>query len=924
MSVVRSDPSRRRRGLAAAAVCVFVALFAAWEATAGLRWSVRFHPDELTIARWIDQTRDEGRIVDRVYPGGWFELFRVRLWWEGKTEQWSGDWERHSVQDGAVSAVHERTYARKDPPPKRDPTSHSVQSGRDFNAWLYAIAAVLLCLAATEAGMRPAAALVSALFFLASPGPAEFCRYCETDAGLVFSLALFAWCAARALRRRSIAWTAAASFAAGFAISCKYSLAPLALFPPVLAAAVAAGGTGAGHPGGRRSLALRTAALAAGGLVLAAAGFLAGTPALRTDPDWWMASYREAAAATYSEILTNLGGTPSRSGATVIRAAELARHLAALGAPTLLWGAFAWSFWLRPAFRRQLAGAPLLLPAFLPFAVFFLPFVRSQETLPISIVLAFGAGLPLEWWLRRREAAPAPSRRLRAAACGIALLGAIALGDGALRTSGMVSCFRLRDTRAEAQNWLLASLPAGTPVAFDGYVSQVARGVPCAVSQQPGGLQWSWEGAPEPGDDGGPPPRYYVENVGFSWRFPVRDLRTGRLKKEVRDRLAAWRAETFPVREWSVPADVPRPTFGQPPVRLVSFDVPAPGAPDAPVVLPRPLALLPPEAPLYDASGPAGLGAIRAFRLVGKRTTMRLARDGAPRWFVALSLEGGTPAKAVAERFFRPGKATLPPGGAIALKASPPGSLFSRAVAWPASKARLRGDDQGNFVAAFLTTSAAEAARTLRTAGDPAGALALLREAGVPDAASRVEAFLAAKAAGEPAEPAWEETAREAVESCEAAAGAADRAEAQAGSPAARKAAAVCGVPIGPVADFARLRLVRQAIAPGVRLPAFLPEGRYTVSLSPPRPGSFLPESLPERLFACQTGEFREERSPDGERRLVAEVDVPAPGAFLVPLESPSAFTPFFAEAEISWSVPARLREAAAEIRAALAGARTP
>ena len=886
-----------------------------------------FHPDEPLVAVWIDQTRDEGRIVDRVYPSGWFELFRIRLWWERKSEEIAADWKRHSVQNGGVSAVHERSYAWRPPPPKPDPPYHSVQDGRDFNAWLYAISAVLVCLAAMEAGMRPAVALVSALFFLASPGPAEFCRYCETDAGLVVSLALFAWCAAAALRRRSFAWTAVASFAAGFAISCKYSLAPLALWPPILAAVVAIGGAGAEPSRGGRRAALRTVALAAGGLALAAAGFLFGTPALRMDPDWWMTSCHDVSAGTYSEILANLGGKPSRIGAMVVRASNLVRHLAVIGAPTLLWGAFSWSFWLRPAFRRQLAGVPLLLPAFLPFAVLFLPFVRSQETLPVAIVLALGAGLPLEWWLRRRESgAPPPSRRFLACACAAALLGAIALGDGALRTSGMISCFRLRDTRVEAQNWLLASVPAGTPVAFDGYVSQAARGVPCAVSGQPGGLQWRWTGVPERAGPGGPPPRYYVENVGFSWRFPVLDLRTGRLKKEVRDRLAAWEADTFPVREWSVPRDVPRPTFGQPSVRLVSFDVPAPGAPDAPVILPRPLALLPPEAPLYDASGPAGLGAIRAFLLVGKRTTMRLARDGAPRWLVARSLEGATPANVVAERFFRPRKATLPPGGAVALHAPPPPSLASRAVAWPASKARLRGDDQGNFVAAFLTPSAAEAARTLRTAGNPAGALALLREAGAPDAASRVEAFLAARAAGEAAAPEWEAAAREAIAACEAAAEAAECAEAptDAETEAARRAATICGVPVGPAVDFARLRLVRQAIVPGVRLPVFLPEGRYAVALSPRRPDAKLPVSLPGRIFAGQTGEFRKEKSPDGSRRLVADIVVPAPGAFLSPVAAPAAFEPFFAEAEISWSVAARLRRAASEIRAALASSPSP
>ena len=129
---------------------------------------------------------------------------------------------------------------------------------------------------------------------------------------------------------------------------------------------------------------------------------------------------------------------------------------------------------------------------------------------------------------------------------------------------------------------------------------------------------------------------------------------------------------------------------------------------------------------------------------------------------------------------------------------------------------------------------------------------------------------------------------------------------------------------VGPAVDFARLRLVRQAVVPGVRLPAFLPEGRYTVALSPPRPGAELPAGVPGRIFAGQAGEFREETAPDGARRLVAEIDAPAPGAFLEPVAAPSSFEPFFAEAEISWSVAERLRRAASEIRVALASPPSP
>ena len=389
------------RRLAALFGLLAVAL-AGWIATAGTAWSLHFHTDEPIIARWIDQVRDSGFITDRAYPSGWFELFRVRIWLEQAREsdaigKLARIWQRHRLQDGRVDAVSIRSLGSPPAPEaSRAKRRHEIQDGRDFNAWLYVLSVFFLYAACLEAGLHPAAAFVSALFFLASAGPVQFVRYCQTDAGLLVSMAFFAWLAARAVRKRSLWLVAAGGFAAGFAVACKFTLFPLLLWCAAGPAAVMVRGKGASRP---RWFA-RVAALAVPVLLLAAAGYVAGTPALRLSPAWYREALRHASERTYAEIELNLGGASGWRGATVLRCASMAQGLAAMGALPLLWGAGCWGFWFMRRFRRQLAGIPWLLPLYFPFLACCCPFVRPQELLPLTVIFSMGAGLPFGWCLR--------------------------------------------------------------------------------------------------------------------------------------------------------------------------------------------------------------------------------------------------------------------------------------------------------------------------------------------------------------------------------------------------------------------------------------------------------------------------------------------------------------------------------------------
>lgn len=379
----------RRKVVWAVALGVVVAVLAAHWGTAGLRWSVQYHPDESLIARWIDDVRASGYVTNRAYPGGWFELFKVRFWLEDRAAKAESRWTRHAEQNGRVDALKLSSYIQKPPGPRE---RHTIQDGRDFNAWLYVGAAVLVYAACLEAGLHPLGAFVSALFFEGMAGPVEFAHYCETDEGLVFSLAFFAWLGARTLRKRTWWLVLASGFAAGFAVACKFTLVPLLLWAPGGCWVVAGrAGGGRGRRWGVWGL------LVAGFLAMAAWGYVEGTPALRMAPEWYQGSLRRMSRYTYGEIRRNLGWEYSWQAASVVRAGSMVRLLRGWGVPTLGWAVFSWAFWFRKRFRGQAAGLPALVPAFFPFFVFACPFVRSQELLPLSVMFALGAGLPAEW-----------------------------------------------------------------------------------------------------------------------------------------------------------------------------------------------------------------------------------------------------------------------------------------------------------------------------------------------------------------------------------------------------------------------------------------------------------------------------------------------------------------------------------------------
>ena len=811
-----------------AALGIAVAAWTCFHASTGLRWSTFFHPDELSIAHWMQQSHDHGYISDRAYPGGWFVL--ANAWTHTEAALWDlgRRWRSHAEQAGAVKAVEADSFDYA--PQKGRFHAGDIQRGRNINVLLASLAALFLYWMALEMGASAPAAAFGALLLGAQPFLLEHAHYCETDTAVPFALSLAGALAARGMRLGSRRWHLAALFAAGFAIACKYTLLPLTLWPLTLAVAFAR----AAAPGRRLRLFATLLAAGAAALVL---GFLVGTPALWRDPRFFLASMRHISALTYAEGLRNMGPAFYSTRARIVwRAASLGRELAAIGPHVLVVYGLSCAVWLLRPLRPHLATFPLVLLLFLPQALFLMPWIRNQELLPLLPPLCLGVALAAH-----KLAIIATCRHTRPGFRFLAalLLANILLSFASVYRDGqrILTSFQRRDTRAECQNWLAECAADGLRIALDRYIAQSIRGTPCV------GIDWptvpeKWPALLDDPAFAGNAPRYVLRNASFEGRRA--------LGPDAAANASAFVRAALRLRAWNLAPGRVRPlTFAQPDVEL--WAVPTPeesAAPDIPVVLDRPVYFTPGLRPVYAAAEPFAVGPVRAVPTVGQRHVIHPAPDVAEGggWGVSRVVGGPAAGASVSwEGLAKPRQAPLAGRCGVALFRFGrwPFRYRTQADVRPGARLRLRGaNDQTTLCATWPVANRAEAAHALRRGGDPAAALALLREDPNLDAAECVEAFLAAVEACETPEPMWTREARKAHDALEGVLAAASD---SAGHGAAVR---IRGVPLRVLRDFAHVRLLDHPLPAEDTLPVFLPAGTYRVSLLPPKGESPPPEGI--------------------------------------------------------------------------------
>ena len=884
-------PSRRARVLAGAVLFAW-ALF---HASTGIVWSVHFHPDERVVATWVAQTEEKGYVSDRVYPGGWFVLFAAERAVRRGSENLGRFLERRTRQTGAVDARFADSF--RSLPEAERPLSPGIQEGRDFNVLLFAFSVLLLYAAALELGCGCGSAAFAALLFSVQPFPLEHAHYCETDLALAFSLCLGLWLAARSLRLRSAGWFLAASFAAGFAAACKYSLAPVFICIPAVALPLARLRAESGRTG---PSALR---LSLAGLALGGAGFLAGTPALLLDPAFFFGNLRSVSSFTWGEADEVLGAGASYWTRVAWRGRSLLREMAACGPAALACFAVSAAAWCRRDALRRFYAVPLFLVLFVLSALFAMPWIRQQETLAFFPVFCLGAALAAG--TAARAVRPGRTARARlAAAAVLAVLGAGFLSSFA-GGSRVLSCFSNRDTRARCRNWMARNVVRGVPLAVDRYATKTVRGV-SVKPVETSGVAESWTAAGGAASAGDRPYAYVLRNASFF----------GRRDRSAEEKASAERfeADCALLGSWKISPGRNRTiTFSQPDIELWALPPSGPGAdlPDVPLVPDRPVYFPPGMLPLHGFRQPAPVGSVRALPAVGRRHVAHPA-SGSPLWAVSRVLRGPARGRVAWDALFRPRSAPLGTNGiAVARLDETAFACASRFDVLPAARVRLLGaDDQDTACATWFATDAAEVARALRRAGDPRAALRFLRELPSLDAGDSAEAFLAAADAGETPLPEWTAAARDALAAFEAARAA--------GFP---DGVRVRGVPLSAFRDFSVLRFEVGQLLPTGELPVFLPAGTYDVSFVR-APGVRVPDGVP--LIGNQVGDVRETRWPDGDRDpldvLQTTVRLDRDGLLVSPamLASAKEGRPAFSFVEIRWDPVEQFEARAAELRAAL------
>ena len=872
-------------------------------ASTGIRWSQFFHPDELPIAHWMQQSHDRGYISDRAYPGGWFVI--ANAWTHTEAALWNlgQRWRAHAEQAGAVRAVDADTFDHA--PQKGKFLAGDIQRGRNINALLAALAALFLYWMALEMGVSAPVAAFGALLLGAQPFLLEHAHYCETDTAVPFALALAGALAARGMRLGSPRWHVAAMFAAGFAIACKYTLMPLALWPLTVAAAFAS----AAAPGRRLRL---FATISAIGYVALVLGFLVGTPALWRDPRFFLASMRRISVLTYAEALRNMGPAFYSPRARIAwRATTLGHELVRLGPHALLVYGLSCLVWLWRPLRPHLATFPLVLLLFAPQALFLMPWIRNQELLPLLPPLCLGVAIAVDILAKTTLTLCHRSRPVCRFLAGLALASILLVSIGVYRDGRRIlTSFQRRDTRAECQNWLAECATDGLRLTLDRYVAQSIRGTPCEGIDWPG-VPEKWPALLDDPAFAGDAPRYILRNASFEGRRA--------LGSDAAANAAAFAREAMPLRAWAIaPGRVRTLTFAQPDVEL--WAVPTPEettSPDIPVVLDRPVTFTPGLRPVYAADEPFAVGPVRAVPTVGQRHAFHPASGVAKTagWAVSRIVGGPVGGSVLWDGLASPRQAPLAGRGGVALFrfGSRPFWYRTQADIRPGARLRLRGaDDQATLCVTWPVSDRAEAAHALRRGGDPAAALALLREEPNPDAAECVEAFLAAIDAGEAPDPVWTREARKALAALESALAATEDA------PADSAAFRVRGVPLRVLRDFAHVRLLDHPLPAEDSLPVFLPAGDYRVSLLPPIGDRPPPEGA---WFQGQTGPSAPRDDADGRRWWDATVTMRREALLRT---TPAARSDdarrgiAFQQIQIDWDPAAQLPRLADELRRAL------
>ena len=803
------------------AACLFFAVLIF--ASRGVNWTTFTHPDEIPVAKWIRDTHRNGYISDRLYPSGWFTLAQAKVKWDEMLFDLSSRHRKWTRQDGKAEVSFEKSFRRNEEVPLK---GSSIILGREFNVFLTAVSAVIVFFACLSAGIHPLAAAFAGLLLGLNPFVMEHSHYCETDMGLVFSFAV-SLLILSVQKRTGASWLYLPyAFASGFTVSCKYTLAPL-IVPVVILPFLQREGDGKRRWG-------KAVLLLVAGILSFLGGFVVGTPAIIKMPDYF-GKAREAFDSGPKPASGDGSAMARFAQHVLVKAGSMLREMAKLGMAVSAFFALSLAFWFKRKYRRTVINIPAFAGLVILFFLTRMPWVRNQELLPLLVLFAMAAALPVDWALRGGGAPSgdgevAPLARRGCAADAARLVVVVVALCVLVRTfrdgMRMTSFFSLRETRVECQNWISAAMPLDKTVAADAYLGYVARGtgVPFVGA---GRLEQNYPGSLSAISTN--QVRYYLRNASHIASSEKRHPITRKLAPEVQAHVDRFTNDCRPLMSWSAGPGSFRPAFAQPDIELwwmpdgAGSNATSELTVDIPVWFTRPTFFRFGGATLYCNSHIGPVGPDEAIQTVGKRRNVCFQRKER-QWAVSKSVMGKDSAKIVWNNFASPRQTILPPGKADVFEFSSKGfyKAFSSS-AMPGTRIRMRGDDQNTLVLTSCVDNPAEAAFLLRSNGEPEKALNLLKKETTLSEAGKVEAFRASMALGLPPNTEWIQAAEAAVANFDKAVGSNGRLP--------RDDVTICDAPFGAVEDCSRLRLTMEDVLPDRELPVFLPRGRYKIEV---------------------------------------------------------------------------------------------
>ena len=692
-------------------------------AVRGTDWAMFMHPDEVTVDAYMITAAKNGHpnVGWSVYPQGFFVLSNLYRRLCLFKSRFDGVENQEGSRHRDLDLVRAQT-------PKHDP---SVAMGRHLNAVLAGLCGLFLFLAIREATGSVSGGLCAAMLGACSPFVVEHAHYCETDTGFCAGLALALWLLLGAVRRGSPAWTAGAAAACAAAFACKYTVAPLVPFCVAVCAAVCVRSVrGAGGDRAERRRRLERCALSALACFLAAvAAYALLTPVSWMDPElFWSRIFRIYGSVHREAANKDIAGTASFP---LLRLFYIARSLALCfrmtGPVHLLLAAAGAAAFVR--FRRRNPCGLWLLALVLAFVAFDLavaPWIRTQEFLPLAILLGCIPALAAGDFCAAAAASGKRAVRLAVPAACFAVCALVAFGD-ANRAARM---FQTEDTRNTMRHWLEMSASTNAVFAANRFASPALRYGRVATAERFGEPEWLWR--PDEIDETDPGHDYFVRQALIPGRGAV-DSRTGRLREHLAAGWTNFTAHAIHLRDWK-PAPGYNTTFAQLPMEL--WGVVKPGARYVRPVpfAPRASVFHMAKEPYNVAQGGDLLGPVEAYRTVGARGTIRFVppADGRPLYAVTRHVVGNVPAKVKWEGLFRPRSKTIEPGRADWFECKP--GLFPADYGdmYAKTRVRMRGDDQTSLCLTTVTDNPGYAAELLVRGGSPDKAAELLAHAGLP------------------------------------------------------------------------------------------------------------------------------------------------------------------------------------------------